>query len=100
LDGKPSCGKNGLSSQFKRIMARAGIDGQTGPGAGFREFSKLSFHSLRHSFNSALANAGVDQETRMLLTGHSSVAVNGTYTHLELETLKQAVEKVPSLISI
>lgn len=98
LASKPTCGKNGLSVQFQRIMARAGIDGQTVRGSGIRRFSKLSFHSLRHSFNSALANAGVTQETRMLLTGHSSVNVNGTYTHLDLHALKQAVEKVPSVL--
>ncbi len=97
LAGKPTCGKTGLSSQSKRILAKAGIDGQTGHALGIRRFSKLSFHSLRHSFNSALANAGVPQETRMLLTGHSSVAVNGTYTHLDLHALKEAVEKVPSV---
>jgi integrase len=97
LAGKPTCGNNGLSAQFRQVMARAGIDAQTGPGMGIRRFAKLSFHSLRHSFNSALANAGVDQETRMRLTGHSSIAVNGDYTHLELPKLKAAVEKLSSL---
>jgi integrase len=97
LAGKQTCGNNGLSAQFKQIMARAGIDAQTGPGMGIRRFAKLSFHSLRHSFNSALANAGVDQETRMKLTGHSSIAVNGDYTHLELPKLRAAVGTLSSL---
>jgi site-specific recombinase XerD len=79
-------------------MAEARIDARSGPGKGIRRFAKLSFHSLRHSFNSALANHGVDQETRMKLTGHSSVAVNGDYTHLELPKLKAAVQKLPFLI--
>jgi integrase len=97
LAGKPTCGNNGLSTQFKQIMERAGIDAQAGPGLGIRRFAKLSFHSLRHSFNSALANAGVDQETRMRLTGHSSSAVNGDYTHLDVPRLRAAVEKLSSL---
>jgi integrase len=97
LAGKPTGGKNGLSEQFKAIMAAAGIDTRSEPGMGIRRFAKLSFHSLRHSFNSALANGGVDQETRMALTGHSSATVNGGYTHLELPRLKAAVEKLPSL---
>ncbi|HWX22704.1 MAG TPA: site-specific integrase [Candidatus Binatia bacterium] len=97
LAGKPSCGKNGLSSQFKRIMAVAGIDAQTGPGMGKRQFAKLTFHSLRHSFNSGLANAGVSQEVRMKLTGHSSEAVNAGYTHMDLPGLRSAVEKLPAL---
>lgn len=95
LAGRPTCGNNGLSAQFKQIMGRAGIDARTGPGLGIRQFAKLSFHSLRHSFNSALANAGVDQETRMKLTGHTSAVVNGDYTHLELPKLRTAVGKLP-----
>ena len=97
LAGKRTCGNNGLSAQFGRVPERAGIDAETEPGLGIRRFNLLSFHSLRHSFNSALANAGVDQETRMRLTGHNSIAVNGDYTHLELPKLKAAVEKLSSL---
>jgi integrase len=78
-------------------METAGIDsGETG-GQGKRRFSKLSFHSLRHSFNSALANADVPQDLRMKLTGHSTAAVNTGYTHHELATLKNALGKLPSL---
>lgn len=99
LAGRPTGGKNGLSAQFNRIMATAGIDPQSECGKGKRQFARLSFHSLRHSFNSELANGGVDQEIRMKLTGHSSVAVNGGYTHLELPRLKLAVERIPSVES-
>jgi integrase len=81
-------------------MSAAGIDAQRGPGLGIRRFAKLSFHSLRHSFNSALANAGVSQETRMMMTGHASAGVNGDYTHLELPKLKAAVDKLPGLIPL
>lgn len=94
---KPTSGKNGLSAVFKRLMAAAGIDAQTSQGLGVRQFSKLTFHSLRHSFNSALANAGVPQETRMLMTGHSSVAVQRDYTHVDLANLRAAVEKLPAV---
>lgn len=97
LAGKPTSGKNGLSAVFRRIMVAAGIDPQTSQGLGVRRFSKLSFHALRHSFNSALANAGVPQETRMLMTGHSSTAVQRDYTHLDLPNLRAAVEKLPGV---
>lgn len=80
-------GRNGLSAEFKRTMVAAGICGE--PGA-------LSFHSLRHAFNSTLANAGVAQETRMALTGHRCAAVNDGYTHLDLPLLKTAIEKLPN----
>src|SRR5262249_35246285 len=95
LAGKSGGGKSGVSMAFKRIMERAGIQGRmlrerNGEG---RSQSSLSFHSLRHSFNSALANADVSQEIRQKLTGHASAAMNEIYTHRELEPLRQAVAK-------
>lgn len=97
LANKDVGGAHGLSQRFIDIMKTAGIDPKKGAGKGKRKFSKLSFHSLRHSFNSALANAGVAQETRMKLTGHKSTSVNTGYTHHELETLRKAVNKLPSI---
>src|SRR5262245_39837407 len=97
LAGKAGSGKSGLSMQFKRIMERAGIKGRllreaTGEG---RSQSSLSFHSLRHSFNAALANAGVGVELRQELTGHSSVEMNRLYTHPDIEVKRAAVLKLP-----
>jgi len=101
LAGKSGAGKSGLSMAFKRIMECAGIQGRllrerNGEG---RSQSSLSFHSLRHSFNSALANAGVDQEIRQKLTGHASAQMNEVYTHRELELLRAAIATLPSLPS-
>lgn len=98
LAEKGSSGKNGLSQCFERSMAMAGIDSQSARGQGTKNFSKLSFHSLRRSFNSTLANMGIDQETRMALTGHTTRAINDDYTHLELPKLKAAILKLPSLL--
>jgi integrase len=97
LAQKGTGGKSGLSESFKRIMLKAGIDPQTIPGQGKRKFSRLSFHSLRHGFNSLLANNGVDQETRMALIGQTTKAVNTGYTHLDLQKLRGAVERLPLL---
>ena len=103
LAGKSGAGKSGLSMQFARIMEKAGIKGRVlrqrqEDGAG-RTQSSLSFHSLRHSFNSALANAGVSQEMRQKLTGHASAKMNAKYTHLEIEGLRAAVGSLPVLVS-
>src|SRR6266699_3849939 len=99
LAGKSGGGKSGLSMMFKRIMDRADIHGRilrerNGEG---RSQSPLSFHSLRHSFNSALANADVAQEIRQKLTGHASAAMNEVYTHRELEPLRKAIAKLPRI---
>lgn len=88
LAGTPTGGRNGLSQAFNRVMAAAGIIAPKG---------QLSFHSLRHGFNSCLANAGVPQETRMVLTGHRCAEVNSGYTHLDLPVLVAAVGKMPQL---
>lgn len=89
-------GRNGLSGAFQRIMEKAGLDSGIIQGKGIRRFSKRSFHSLRHSFSSVLANAGVSEELRMKLTGHSSRQVHTRYTHLELDALKNAVTGIPT----
>jgi integrase len=99
LAGKSGSGKSGLSMAFKRIMERANIRGRLlreANGAG-RSQSSLSFHSLRHSFNSAMANAGVSSELRQKLTGHASAKMNAQYTHHELEELRAAVSVIPSV---
>jgi integrase len=101
LCGKTGGGKSGLSNAFRRIMERAGIVGrvlrQRKPDGAGRTQSSLSFHSLRHSFNSALANAGVAQEVRQKLTGHASKAMNTKYTHHEIDKLREAVAMLPNL---
>jgi integrase len=98
LAGKKTGGKGGLSSQFAAVMAKAGIEGKvTRHTAKGRANNSLSFHSLRHSFNSAMANAGVSQEIRMKLTGHVRAETNKVYTHHELEPLRKAIGKIPRI---
>ena len=62
---------------------------------GLESSPKRTFHSLRHSFTSALANAGVGEEIRMKLTGHTTKSSHTRYTHLELGSLKRAVTALP-----
>jgi integrase len=95
LAAKGPGGKHGLSEGFKRIVKKAGIDPMIVQGKGLRKFTRRTFHSLRHSFNSALANAGVSEDVRMKLTGHASPSMNKHYTHLQIQTLKQAMSTLP-----
>ncbi|MGD0252395.1 MAG: tyrosine-type recombinase/integrase [Verrucomicrobiota bacterium] len=92
-----SGGRKGLSQTFKLIMRDAGLDAGKVKKAGVRQLSRRTFHALRHSFNSVMANAGVSQEVRMKLTGHKTESVNRGYTHHELEPLRAAIKKIPSL---
>jgi integrase len=98
LAGITTGGKYGLSSQFAQIMEKAGIAGTiTRHTERGRANRSLSFHSLRHSFNSAMANAGVAQEVRMKLTGQRTADINTVYTHIELEPLRAAIATLPSI---
>jgi integrase len=97
LAAVPVGGRSGLSKQFLAVMRKAGIGNNAVDTGGQRQLSRLSFHALRASFNSALHNKGVDQELRMKLTGHKSESVNARYTETELATLREAVNKLPAL---
>jgi integrase len=59
--------------------------------------SKRSFHAMRHSFISALANANVTPELRMKLAGHKSEKIHSGYTHHERSVLKAAMDSHPGL---
>ena len=55
----------------------------------------LRFHDLRHSFNTRLMEAGVMQEVRKALMGHSSGEdVHATYVHVELPHKRDAIHKL------
>jgi integrase len=101
LAGRDTGGRSGLSMTFARIMARAKVAGEvlqtTSKGSKARTVRSLTFHSLRHSFNSVMANAGISQEVRMKLTGHATAAVNTGYTHHELKPLRAAIAAIPAL---
>lgn len=99
LGGVPAGLRANLSKAFGAILGEAGIDrrpGQKKKGKG-RTFYRLGFHSLRHTFNSMMADAGVSIELRAKLTGHSTLAMNDRYTHLSDSTRRGAINSIPSL---
>lgn len=95
-------GRKGLSARFRQIMDDAGIarnvTRRTADGAA-RETASRSFHSLRHTFTSMLANANVSTEVREKMTGHTESTTHKIYTHFELETLRDGVDRIPSIKS-
>jgi integrase len=70
-----------LSKHFRKIMKQARIEQRVirERGKSGRSVNALSVHSLRHSFSSILANAGVSEELRMALTGHADRAIHRGY---------------------
>ncbi len=88
-----------LSKYFRHLMKRARIEQHVirEKTAGGRSVNALSFHSLRHGFTSLQAAAGVSEERRMALTGHTERDTHKTYTHHELVTLRDAVSVLPHI---
>jgi integrase len=91
-------GSHGLSYQFVKLMARAGIVREMTPaeGAG-RSTSNLSFHSLRHGFVSSLMNRSVSADIRKLLVGHRTDAVHSIYSHRTVELMRSGINVLPSI---
>jgi integrase len=92
-----SAGRNGLSMQFNELMAKAGVDPLPLRKKGQRTFQAKTFHSLRHTFVTLMAESGVSQELRKELAGHSS-DVHRIYTHHSPSALRSAVDTIPSVI--
>lgn len=58
---------------------------------------EATFHSLRHTFVSLSANAGVPLHVVQSIVGHESTAMTRHYYHENIAALKSAVAAIPTL---
>jgi len=56
-------------------------------------------HDLRHTFNTNMMKAGVDQVVIMKLTGHKTNEMFLRYSHIDQEQSEKAMEKLNGLLS-
>lgn len=101
-----SGGVGTLSNQFYGILVSAGLAlkrshkkpkvGAKGRDAA-RASIQLSFHCMRYTATSLLKNAGVSDVVARDIIGHESTAVSANYTHIEMETKRQALDRLPDL---
>jgi integrase len=84
------------STTFARVMQKAGVPQDVTLPGGIE--ARRSFHCLRHSFTSWLAEADVPSDVRRKLTGHKSIGVHDLYTHHD-ESLQRAIKELPDLTS-
>ncbi len=80
LDGKNPIDGNYVCRKFKDAVECAELS------------SRIHFHSLRHSFCSALVEKGVNVFHIKQLAGHQSISVTERYTHLRKESLNEAMK--------
>ncbi|EDM26520.1 integrase/recombinase XerD [Lentisphaera araneosa HTCC2155] len=73
--------RTNLSSLVKRIF----IDLKIRDG-------KVGFHSLRHTFVSTCAKAGVPMSVVQAIVGHGSPAMTRHYTHIDIESARKWLE--------
>lgn len=95
----PIGGKSGLSNLFIGIMTTAKVERGTsveGQGRGRTRFAR-SFHSTRHTASTWLANEGIEEDLRMLVTDHEAREVAKRYTHHSVELFRAAVAKMPTI---
>ena len=93
---KTPAGRKGLSMKFNELVAKAGIDSLALKKKGQRTFQAKTFHSLRHTFVTLMAENNVSQELRRELAGHDS-DVHRIYTHHSVGTYRKAIDAIPSL---
>jgi integrase len=101
---KSNAGGGTLSNRFYNILVAAGMAKRrpktsTGKGRDARrKQNALSFHSLRHTTTSLLKNAGTNDAVARDIVGHESRAVSANYTHIDDETKRKALNRLPAIL--
>ena len=84
-DGRP-WNPDYVSKHFKKLAAQAGVP-------------VIKLHEGgRHTGNSLMRDAGVDQEVRMREVGHAGKDINDRYTHVLEEAHRAAAEQTASYV--
>jgi integrase len=84
-DGRP-WNPDHVSKRFRKLAAQAGVP-------------VIKLHEGgRHTGNSPMRDAGVDQEVRMREVGHAGKDINDRYTHVLIEAHLAAAEQTATLV--
>ena len=86
-----------VSHELSRIFRAANIQTSVRLEGRHRRTPEATFHSLRHTFVSFAANAGVPLHIVQSIVGHESTAMTRHYYHENLAALKSAVAAIPTL---
>ena len=86
-----------VSHELSRIFKAANIQTSVRLEGRNRRTPEATFHSLRHTFVSFAANAGVPLHIVQSIVGHESTAMTRHYYHENIDALKNAVAAIPTL---
>ena len=86
-----------LDEGLRRIFKAANITMSVRMEGRCRKTVVASFHSLRHTFVSLSANAGVPLPVVQSIVGHCSTAMTRHYYHENLDALRKAVDAIPAV---
>ena len=89
--------KGEISRLFAQLCDRAGVPRQIVLPCGTP--AVRSFHSLRHTFVSQLAEAGIPADVRQSLAGHSDAKIHRLYTHHQ-KALADAIHALPEITAL
>jgi integrase len=89
------------SNHFRLLLSQIGLAEPPAKGKkktdALRVMSPLCFHSLRHTATTYLKAAGVSDSIARAIVGHESKAISDHYTHLDMETMRKALDQLPTL---
>jgi integrase len=94
-----------LSNQFYEILVSAGLAPKrshksNAKGRDSRRATiSIGFHAFRHTATSLLKNAGATDAIAMDIIGHDSAAISANYTHIDTETKRNALNKMPDIFN-
>ena len=87
-----------VSHELSRIFMAANIQTSVRIEGRKHRTPEATFHSLRHTFVSFAANAGVPLHIVQSIVGHESTAMTRHYYHENIDALKSAVAAIPTLL--
>ena len=86
-----------VSHELEKIFRAAGITTSVWIEGRRHRTPEATFHSLRHTFVSFAANAGVPLHIVQSIVGHESTAMTRHYYHENIDALKSAIAAIPTL---
>ena len=86
-----------VSQELSRIFKGANITTSIKIEGRRKKTPEATFHSLRHTFVSLSANAGVPLHIVQSIVGHESTAMTRHYYHENINSLRMAVNSIPTI---